>query len=61
MLKSEIGNMPFEKQVAFNLGAGIKIGQEIDFILNINRIYPNLNKEECYKDFLDGLASRFKK
>ena len=61
MLKSEIGNMPFEKQVAFNLGAGIPIGKEIDFIFNIHKFYPNINKEECYKDFLSGMASRFKK
>lgn len=53
------GSQPFQRSVAKEIGARCPVGAEIQLILGLDKLWPNLPREEAFNSLLDGLASRF--
>jgi len=58
-IKTKAGSQPFQMAVAFNLGKDCPVGAEIQFVMGLDKVWPNLTQEEAINAVLDGLASRF--
>lgn len=58
-LKAKVGSQPAAKAVAFNLGAQCPVGAEIQMVMGLDRLWPNLTREEALNSLFEGWASRF--
>lgn len=58
-IKAKVGSQPAQNAVALNLGAQCPIGAEIQMVLGLDRVWPNLTREEALNALLEGWSSRF--
>lgn len=60
-IKSKEGSQPWPREVAFQIGKTCPVGMEPVLLAGLDKLWPNLPREEAVNSFLNGLASRFEK
>lgn len=55
------GSQPAGHGVAYEIGKQCPVGAEVQLILGLDTLWPNLPREEAFNSLLAGLASRFDK
>jgi len=59
-MSKTIGTQPMVNATAYHIGLGCPMGQEVQLLLGLRTLFPELPQTEARDLFLEGLADRFR-